>query len=633
MSLFGSSTPGGSLFGNTNTNTNTQPGQTNATGTGGGLFGNLGSAPASTSTQPSLFGNTNTSQPSTAGTGSSLFGNTNASGTTGGGGLFSGGSSTTQPLAGGSLFGNTGTSTNPQQQQPASGGLFGSTTSTQPASGGLFGNTTTQSQPTSSLFGNTNASQQQQQPGGGLFGNTNTGSTQPSTGGLFGNTSTTTQPSGGGLSGNTNTGAGAQRSGGLFGSTGTSTNTQPSTGGLFSNTSNQNPASTGAGSSLFGSTSGGGLFSSTTQNAAAPPSTSSLFGSAQQQPSGSLFQSQAGPQTQNSLFGGSTLGQSTLGQPALGSSLLGATILGPSPLGGSLLSSRPAVVTSVQPADPQSQFVALQQRIEAIVAAWNPNSPDCRFQHFFYNLVDPSQVHLYGRPANATNEALWQKAVHENPDPSCLVPALAVGFDDLQKRVEAQSQQATAHQEKIKELRTRIENLARRHELSNSSRLHRAAALQAQVTHRVLKLVQHLHLLIPTLRSSSIRPEEEALRAALEDIDSEIRRPGGLGRLKGKLNELWALIGAVNAARERDGKRTEGGVGWAVVNEDGLQQIAQILMEQQAGLEHLTRILQRDLKDLAVVQGASVKSEDETEQQTDLLLSSTSTLRASALRR
>ncbi|KZT26110.1 hypothetical protein NEOLEDRAFT_1155984 [Neolentinus lepideus HHB14362 ss-1] len=619
MSMFASSNPGGGLFGNTNTNA--QANQSNTNRTGGGLFGNLGSTSTSTPAQPSLFGSTNTAQQS--GTGSSLFGNTNTGGATGGG-LFGGASSTTQPSSGEGLFGNTSTSTNPQQ--PASGGLFSSAASTQPTSGGLFGNTTAQSQPTGSLFGNANTSQQQS--GSGLFGNTTT-SSQPNTGGLFGNTTSNTQPSSGSLFGNT--GTSTQLGGGLFGNT--TSSAQPSGGGIFGNTPGQNTTSTGTGSSLFGGTFGGSLFGNT-QNASVGTG-GGLFGNTQSRPTGSLFgqtQTQPAPQQQSTLFGGSTLGQSTLGQPALGSSLLGGSILGSSSLGGSLLSSKP-VVSSAQPADPQSQFIALQQRIEAIVAAWNPNSPDCRFQHFFYNLVDRNQIHLYGRPPNATNEALWQKAVHENPDPSCLVPALAVGFDDLQKRVEAQTQQVAAHQENVKELRTRIENLARRHELSNSSRIHRAAAVQAQITHQVLKLVRHLHLLIPTLRSSSIRPEEEALRAALEDIDTAIRRPGGLGRLKGKLNELWALIGAVNAARERDGKaRADGSVGWAVVDEDGLNQIAQILMEQQAGLEHLTRILQRDLKDLAVVQGVGVKSEDETEQQTDFLLSSTSTLRASALR-
>lgn len=126
----------------------------------------------------------------------------------------------------------------------------------------------------------------------------------------------------------------------------------------------------------------------------------------------------------------------------------------------------------------------------------------------------------------------------------------------------------------MQELQTRIVALSQRHQLSNASRLHRAAALQTQLTHRVLKVVQHLHLLIPALRSSVIRPEEEALRAALEDIDQEIRRPGGIGRMRGKLNELWALVGAVNAARERD--RKAGAVEWAVVDDEGLGQIVQV---------------------------------------------------------
>jgi len=47
--------------------------------------------------------------------------------------------------------------------------------------------------------------------------------------------------------------------------------------------------------------------------------------------------------------------------------------------------------------------------------------------------------------------------------------------------------------------------------------------------------------------------------------------------MRGKLNELWALIGAVKAARERDAKGvSDGNVEWAVVDEEGLAQIAQV---------------------------------------------------------
>jgi nuclear pore complex protein Nup54 len=113
--------------------------------------------------------------------------------------------------------------------------------------------------------------------------------------------------------------------------------------------------------------------------------------------------------------------------------------------------------------------------------------------------------------------------------------------------------------------------------------MQRAMALQAQLQHRVLALVQHLHLLIPAVRSSAIRPEEEALRAALEEIDEEIRKPGAAGgRMHGKLNELWALVGAVHAAKERgrkgsaSGTGADGNVEWAVVDDEGLGHIAQV---------------------------------------------------------
>ena len=45
----------------------------------------------------------------------------------------------------------------------------------------------------------------------------------------------------------------------------------------------------------------------------------------------------------------------------------------------------------------------------------------------------------------------------------------------------------------------------------------------------------------------------------VEEVDEEVRRPGGTGRIRGKLNELWALVGAVAAARERDRRGGGGG--------------------------------------------------------------------------
>ena len=117
-------------------------------------------------------------------------------------------------------------------------------------------------------------------------------------------------------------------------------------------------------------------------------------------------------------------------------------------------------------------------------------------------------------------------------------------------------------------MKTRLDALSQRHAISNSTRLSRAHTIQTQITHRLLKLIQHLHLLIPALRSSAIRPEEEALRVRLEEIEEAVRR----GRLRGKLNELWAVVGAlVNGA-----KGVQEGTEWTVVDDEGLAQIAQV---------------------------------------------------------
>ncbi|KAI0340274.1 hypothetical protein BDW22DRAFT_1334651 [Trametopsis cervina] len=610
------STQSGSTFGGFGSTQPQQQQQQQQQGTGGGLFGGLGT----------------TQNNSTGGTTS--FGANPSSNT--GGGLF--GTPSSQS--------NSALGTSGQQQQP-SGGLFGNTQQNQP-SGSLFGNTQ-QNQPSGGLFGNT----QQNQPsvGGGLFGNTTGQNTTG--GGLFSNTAPAGN-AGGGLFGSTTqsstaSGTGSTLGGSLFGGAQNNASSGATGGGLFGNNTN---ASTNSGPGLFGASTttpaggGGGLFGSTNTNT--PGATSSgLFGGQgsqisqpslfnQQKPAGSLFaQPTQQQQPTNSLFSQSTqqpqqvsssLFNST--NPQQGNSLfgtLGTSTLGTSALGNSLFASPTSVIPTQQHADPQSQFSSLVQRIDSIKQAWDSSSPQCRFQHFFYNLVDPAQVHLYGRPPNATNDSLWEKALRENPDPTCLVPVLAVGLDDLQQRVDAQTSQAANHSERLKELKTRIEALSQRHDVANTSRLRRAAALQTQLTHRVLKLVQHLHLLIPALRSSSIRPEEEALRTALEDIDEDVRRPGGMSKIRGKLNEMWALLDAVRAARERS--RSEGQVEWAVMDEDGLGHIAQILAEEQAGLAHVTKILQRALQDLAVIQGVQPKEEDH-----DMLAGSSIALRDSLVR-
>lgn len=138
------------------------------------------------------------------------------------------------------------------------------------------------------------------------------------------------------------------------------------------------------------------------------------------------------------------------------------------------------------------------------------------------------------------------------------------------------------------EISTRLSTVSSSSHLSLSLRLSRSQLLQTQLSHRTLLLIRHLHLLIPTLRSSSIRREEEALLQRLEELTNELGASGGRGtggNVKGRMMELWALIGQVRGERERDIRANGGGgegggaggkEGWAVVDEEAMERLATV---------------------------------------------------------
>jgi hypothetical protein len=80
------------------------------------------------------------------------------------------------------------------------------------------------------------------------------------------------------------------------------------------------------------------------------------------------------------------------------------------------------------------------------------------------------------------------------------------------------------------------------------------------------------------VRSSAIRPEEEALRTQLDATEEELVR-GGAGR--GKMNELWGVVGQLAALRQAgQAPGMNGGPGqeveWRVVDPEGLETIARV---------------------------------------------------------
>ncbi|CBQ71047.1 related to NUP57-nuclear pore protein [Sporisorium reilianum SRZ2] len=453
-------------------------------------------------------------------------------------------------------------------------------------------------------FGATPAQQQQQQ-------------NKPATGGFSFGTPAASQPAA-----STTTVQAPAAGGGLFGGGVGFGSSQPaaasaapaaaqapaaSTGGLFS--FGANPAASTATSqpqqastNTFGSTTGGGLFGSS----------STTTTNAQAAPAGSGF----------------SFGANTAQQPQPTTSLFGA------PASSFATSSAQQPVAQTQfsqqqgnaPAQPDKKLGAsLSAQLEHMRAAWDTtNAAGCRFAYYFYNNAGNASnlKHIQGRRPDAVgpmHDQLWAAAVRENPDPNRLYPVLALGFNDLQKRIESQAREAQRQRALLQSLAARLAALEQKHSLSNSVRAQAAQNRQAQLHHRLVALVAKTQLLVPALRGRSISRDEERLIAILEACEAEITgssalssrpapssapaassvhtHPANHARLRARINELWAYLGVMRARREGRSATTE----WAVVDPNGLDNVTRILAQQQQGLNHLCTTLETDAKTMDTI--------------------------------
>jgi nuclear pore complex protein Nup54 len=357
---------------------------------------------------------------------------------------------------------------------------FGSSTNTR-FSFGQQNNQTSQN--TGFSFGQNNTTTTPSTTTGFSFGqsNQNTNSTfnfgnKSSTGtGLFGSNNTTN--TGSSLFGNNN-----NNNNSLFKTNNTTTGT-----GLFGANNNN------TGTSLFGNNNNnnntGGLFGSNTTN------TGGLFGNNNNKPS--LF----GSTTTNTGFGGMGQQQQFMG---------------------------------IQQAQQHTSTVA--DELRKIQEYWNPQSPNCQFKHYFYNMVHPSEVNRYVKPPN-DDEGLWRQAQKNNPDSSCMVPAIAIGFDGIKKRMAEQSKQTSAHEAKLKELADKVEKLRQKHLLETTGKLEEYRRRHLSLAHRTLKIMKQVYIL--RNRGYSIRPEEETLKVRLENLATSLRKSS---QFRGRVEELWAHL-------------------------------------------------------------------------------------------
>ncbi|KAH6593502.1 hypothetical protein BASA50_007312 [Batrachochytrium salamandrivorans] len=423
---------------------------------------------------------------------------------------------------------------------------------------------------------------------------------QPQTSGFLGATAN----AGGGLA--------AQAKPPAFGGFGTAAPASTMGASLFGSAA---PAST-MGASLFGSAAPASTMGTSLFGSAAPASTmgTSLFGSAA--PPTSQFGAPPATGLSGSLFGNASTASAPGGMGAgslFGQAKPALTGFGAAPAatGGLFGQAKPAApafgmsagVFGQQPAaaasglfgQPQPQQQVQQQQnqiveaIQAMEAYWNPQSPQCNFKFYFYNMVHQSEAHLYQPPPHEIGT--YQQAQLNNPDPTCMVPVLAVGFGDLKKRMEVQERQQAVHKEKLEMIASRVDALKTKHFVDTLIKLDEYKRRQRQMVHKTYMLMKTVQIL--RNRGYSIRADEEALRSRLEAMERDLQKPS---IFRGRLNEIWAQLQQL-----KDSKRMSEDATFSVVNEEALTPVLEALSEMQNGLGQFTKLIQSDQRNLEVM--------------------------------
>ncbi|GBP41758.1 Probable nucleoporin Nup54 [Eumeta japonica] len=192
-------------------------------------------------------------------------------------------------------------------------------------------------------------------------------------------------------------------------------------------------------------------------------------------------------------------------------------------------------------------------------------------------------------PPPGMDISLWKQAQADNPDPENYIPVPMVGFSEIKFRVKCQSEQAalqaawlTRANEQLAELRTR--------RAAASARLAQLAARFHSLRHILLQVIGRQEVLGRV--GGSLAPEEEALRARLHELATQLAAPP---LFNGRLNELLCAVRLQRSA--------SAGASYERYQLDpGAQEdVKQFLSLQQRGMAHLLDTARQDLAALDII--------------------------------
>lgn len=288
----------------------------------------------------------------------------------------------------------------------------------------------------------------------------------------------------------------------------------------------------------------------------------------------------AKPATSGTGFGfgsGTTTGTGAFGTTGATGSVFGTTPGAPSTFGA-------APAASTAPAPIIFGADASVAQLNTVKAAYQ-DPAQSRFKFLMYNTVDPTQRHLYTRPAHIS-ERLWNQAELDNPDPLNCAPVPILGFDSLLKRIKAQQEHADKYNTYTEDLREQLKEMDK-HTRATEEKLEKCRHEHVQLFHALVKVMRDIELL--QNYGKPLQREEMQLAMMLKKLQTLLDSPG---QYKARLNDAVSL--------QRVQKETQPPPSSQLSPQD-LQRLYEFMDKQRQGLEHLTNMINDDLADIQLI--------------------------------
>jgi nuclear pore complex protein Nup54 len=262
----------------------------------------------------------------------------------------------------------------------------------------------------------------------------------------------------------------------------------------------------------------------------------------------------------------------------------------------------PSTFSQPQPTQaPQAsstQQITPEQHFQLIKMAYDstPQNAAGHFRKLMYNVIVegdvPRGLEYLKQQYTGVPLSLWNQAMQNNSDPTRLLPIPITSFTSLNDRVQKQQERFQTYNMAMSNLKTRLSAVGVSHEGPTMTKLNTLRAEQANLSQRLLQVMEKIQL--RKLRGFHLSVSERELNANLRAMLKELAKPD---TYQSKLSELSAVVGDLPVDVGLSSEYAQFALDDSVTKDVNI-----LLSEQAQKLKIVTDLLSKDLRDMQTIQ-------------------------------